>query len=81
MSETDVLAALTDIFRENFCEDDLCVTRETSPEDIPDWDSLEQINLITAVEDRFGIKLTLQDAQNIRCVGDFAELILRGARS
>jgi len=50
MTEQDILSAVQDIFRDNFDDDSLVITRETCADDIEDWDSLEQINLLTAIE-------------------------------
>ena len=48
MTEQEILAAVQDIFRDNFDDDTLEITRATCADDIEDWDSLEQINLLTA---------------------------------
>ena len=50
MSEQEILNAVQDIFRDNFDDDTLEITRATCADDIEDWDSLEQINLLTAIE-------------------------------
>ena len=50
MTEQEILAAVQDIFRDNFDDDTLEITRATCADDIEDWDSLEQINLLTAIE-------------------------------
>ena len=50
MTEQEILAAVQDIFRDNFDDDTLEITRATCADDIEDWDSLEQINLRTAIE-------------------------------
>ena len=53
MSEQEILNAVQDIFRDNFDDDTLEITRSTCADDIEDWDSLEQINLLTAIEKKF----------------------------
>ena len=59
MSEQEILNAVQDIFRDNFDDDTLEITRSTCADDIEDWDSLEQINLLTAIEKKFNIKFKL----------------------
>ena len=59
MSEQEILNAVQDIFRDNFDDDTLEITRSTCADDIEDWDSLEQINLLTAIEKKFGDLLDL----------------------
>ncbi len=62
MTEQEILNAVQDIFRDNF-DDDLGITRSTCADDIEDWDSLEQINLLTAIEKKFNIKFKLADVR------------------
>ena len=47
MTEQAILEAVQEIFRDNFDDDTLEITRATCADDIEDWDSLEQINLLT----------------------------------
>ena len=56
MTAEQILKDLEEIFRDNFDDDELELTRETTADDIEDWDSLEQINLLTAMEKKFAIK-------------------------
>ncbi len=47
---------LQEVFRRVFDDDDLVITDSTSAVDIDGWDSMAHVNLIIAVESRFGIK-------------------------
>lgn len=49
----------------------------TCADDIEDWDSLEQINLLTAIEKKFNIKFKLADVRNLKNVGDLLDLVAR----
>lgn len=77
MDKNQILDAVQSIFRDNFDDDTLVITPATSAQDIEDWDSLEQINLLTAMEKKFGIKFKLEDVRNLNNVGDILELIAR----
>ena len=77
MSEQEILNAVQDIFRDNFDDDTLEITRSTCADDIEDWDSLEQINLLTAMEKKFGLKFKLEDVRGLENVGDLLALIER----
>ena len=77
MTEQAILEAVQEIFRDNFDDDELVITRETSSDDIEDWDSLEQINLLTAIEKKFNIKFKLADVRNLKNVGDLLDLVAR----
>ena len=77
MDEKTILAAVQDIFRDNFDDEELVITRETCADDIEDWDSLEQINLLTAIEKKFSIKFKLADVRDLKNVGDLLDLVAR----
>ena len=49
----------------------------TCADDIEDWDSLEQINLLTAIEKKFNIKFKLADVRGLKDVGDLLDLVAR----
>ncbi len=73
----DALNKLQDIFRDFFDDEDLVITRETSPSDIEDWDSFAQINIITICEAEFGVKLGLNDIVKLKNAGDIADAVER----
>lgn len=77
MNEQQIFDAVQNIFRDNFDDDSLVLTRETTADDIEDWDSLEQINLLTAMEKKFGLKFRLDDVRDLKNVGDLLDLIER----
>ena len=77
MTEQAILDAVQEIFRDNFDDDTLVITRDTCADDIEDWDSLEQINLLTAIEKKFGLKFQLADVRGLANVGDLLDLIAR----
>ena len=77
MNEQQIFDAVQNIFRDNFDDDSLVLTRETTADDIEDWDSLEQINLLTAIEKEFSIKFKLADVRGLKDVGDLLDLVKR----
>lgn len=44
---------------------------ESSNKDIKQWDSLAHLNLISEVEEQFGITIPLEEIPNIRKLSDF----------
>ena len=76
MTREAVFEKLNRIFRDNFDDDDISLTDETSAEDIEDWDSLEQINLVVAIQDAFGIKFNIDEVNAMKNVGEMADAIL-----
>ena len=77
MTEQAILDAVQEIFRDNFDDDTLVITRDTCADDIEDWDSLEQINLLTAIEKKVSIKCKLADVRDLKDVGDLLDLVAR----
>ena len=77
MDINTVYAKLNVIFRDLFDDDSIVVTPQTTANDIEDWDSLEQINLLTAIEKKFNIKFKLADVRNLKNVGDLLDLVAR----
>jgi acyl carrier protein len=43
--------------------------------DVPEWDSLNHINLIVAIEARFKIKFKTSEIESLRNVGHLVEMI------
>ncbi len=68
---------LNEIFRDIFGDDAISLTPETTAADIPEWDSFNHINVIVAVESRFGIKFSTVEVEALKNVGDMASLIAR----
>ena len=79
MPNDQIYAALTEIFRDVFMNDDMNLTPELSAADVEGWDSFKQIEIILATEDRFGIRLKTQEIDSLGCVGDLAGLIAKHA--
>jgi acyl carrier protein len=77
VTSEEIQSRLHAIFRDVFDDDSLVISRTTHAGDIPDWDSLAQINLVVAIEKDFGITMSLQDMALLSNVGDMMDLILR----
>lgn len=66
---------LTNVFQEFFDDDEIEIDAETTADDIDDWDSLNHITLMAAVEDEFGIRLSMGEVSGLDNVGALAEII------
>ena len=75
MQQQDIYAQLTPIFRNLFDDDTLTPTPGLTAADVPDWDSFTHINLIVAVESKFGIKFHTAELESMHTVGHLADLI------
>jgi acyl carrier protein len=75
MTSEEIHSRLQSLFRDVFDDGAIVITRATHAGDIPDWDSLAQINLVVAIEKEFGITMSLQDLATLTNVGDMNDLI------
>ncbi len=81
MTRAAAFEKLNEIFRNNFNDDEIELKDETSSADIDDWDSLEQINLVVAIQDVFNVKFNIDEVNAMENVGEMVDFILekRGA--
>lgn len=77
MTRDEVYARLTEVFHDVFDDETLTICDETTANDIEAWDSLEQVNLIVATENEFGITLKMADINKLKNVGAFVDVILK----
>ncbi len=71
----EIYERLNEVFRDFFDDEDIDLDEETTADDIDDWDSLNHITLMAAVEDEFGIRFTMGEVSGMRNVGEMAEII------
>lgn len=71
----EIIEELQEIFREIFDEDELVISRDTTAEDIEDWDSLTHMQLIVEIEKKYGIKFTTAEIKKTANVGEFIDII------
>ncbi len=76
MEREEVFQKLTEIFRNNFDDERICLSDSTSAQDIEDWDSLEQVNLVVAIQSEFKIRFQLDEVNAMRNVGEMVDGIL-----
>ncbi|NBH85354.1 acyl carrier protein [bacterium C-53] len=77
MSRQEVFDEVQKIFQAVFDDDELMISDSTNSDDIEDWDSLEHINLIIAMEKRFQLKFDIKEVGKLKDVGEMIDLIER----
>lgn len=75
MQQQEIYSQLTIIFHDVLDDDTIVLTPTLSAEDVEDWDSFNHINLIVAIESRFGIKFLTAELESMQTVGHLADLI------
>lgn len=76
MTREYVYEKMNEIFRNVFDDDSIELDDETSADDIEDWDSLEQINLVVSIENEFEMMFDMNEIANLANVGEMVDLIL-----
>ena len=71
----EIYRKMTVIFQDVFDDESIVVTPELTAEDVADWDSLNHIRLILAVQKAFGIAFSASQTANLKNVGDLVHLI------
>ena len=51
------------------------ITAESSPETIENWDSMQHLNLVLAIEEKFGVQLDPEDIEQMKNIGAVAALV------
>lgn len=76
MNQSDVISKLTTVFRSVFDDDTISLTRASTAADIEEWDSLNQIKIILAAEQAFGMKLNARKINSFANVGDMVDYLV-----
>ena len=76
MTREAIYEKLNEVFQDVFDDESIIVNAETTADDIEDWDSLEHINLVSAVEKTFGVKFTMAQVVGMKNVGEMVDIIL-----
>ncbi len=71
----EIYERLNHVFQDVFDDENIKVNENTTADDIEDWDSLEHINLVVAVEQEFGMKFNMSEVTTMKNVGDMAKIV------
>jgi acyl carrier protein len=77
MEREELFKKVQDIFRDIFDDETLKINDSTNSSDIEDWDSLNHINLIVAIEKEIGIKFNFEELAALKNVGAMIDLMLQ----
>ena len=75
MDAKELRKRLTEVFRDVFDDDSIVITADTTADDIEDWDSIEHITLIGAVEDELRMKFKMGEVSGMNNVGEMMKII------
>ena len=77
MEKSQVLEDITKVFIKVLGNKNIKLTPDTVAADVEDWDSLNHIQLVVAVEKHFGIRFTSTEIQSWKNVGNMCESVMK----
>ena len=80
MDREKITEKLNEVFRDVFDNEDITVTDATTADDIEEWDSLEHISLIAAVEKAFKMRFTMKEVSGMKNVGEMINILCERAK-
>jgi acyl carrier protein len=72
---SDILERLNQVFQYVFEDDELRITRDTTAEEVQDWDSVKHVTLMVTVEKAFGSIFTSSQVAGLKNVGELVDLV------
>lgn len=69
MTDQDILATFSRIIRDLLSDESIALTMRTRREEVPNWDSMNYINFIAAVEIELGVRFKVADIESFEDVG------------
>lgn len=77
MSREEIFEKVVEILRDEFEDDELEITNETTASDVEGWDSLAHLSVVHEIEVEFGIKFNIGEIQEFKNVGEMVDSVLR----
>jgi len=75
LDDAEIRTRLTEIFRDVFDDESIVVHDAMTAADVDEWDSLNHINLVLAVERGFAVRFMTSEIGNLANVGEFIDLL------
>ena len=75
MERSEIFKKVNEIFCDELDNEDIVLNDDTTADDVEEWDSLSHVQLIVAIEQAFGIKLTSNEILSWSNVGQLVDSI------
>lgn len=75
LNSMDIIKIVNEIFVDVLDNEDIKLSRNTTAQDIEEWDSLNHIQLIVAIEKRFKTRFSSSEIQRWKNVGEMCDAI------
>ena len=73
MNKKEIIKEINNIFIDVLEDEDIVISEHTTSDDVDDWDSLNHIHLVVAIEKHFKLRFTSQEIQSWKNVGEMIE--------
>ena len=80
MNRNEVYDKLEAVFQDVFDDSSIRLDDHTTAADIEDWDSLNHITLISAIEDEFNMTFTMGETSTMKNVGEMVDILCERAK-
>lgn len=77
MDKAQLLEELNEIFKDVLDNPDINISESTTASDVEEWDSLNHIQLVVAIEKHFKMRFTSSEIQSWKDVGEMCDAILK----
>ncbi len=75
MEKTEILASMNKIWRDELDNEAITITESSTANDIEEWDSLSNIQLVVATEKLFKIRFNSAEIAQFKNVGEMIDCI------
>jgi len=75
MNRNEILNTVNNVFIDVLDDDNLVLTEATTANDVEEWDSLNHIQLVVAIERQFKIRFASQEILSWQNVGEMVDSI------
>jgi len=75
MDKETILETVNSVFIEVLENQSIVLTQGTTAADIAEWDSLTHIQLVVAIEKKFGVRFTSREIQGWKNIGQLVDTL------
>jgi len=75
MTRTEMMESISKLIRDIFDDESILISEQSSAKDIDDWDSLNNIKIVIAVEKKFKIRFKAAEIRTWNNVGEMCDSI------
>ena len=76
MNKQQIFEAVSEIFKTELNDASLEISLASTPSSIEAWDSINNLSIVNALEEKFSIVFSIDDIFRINSVNDICEFIL-----